>query len=171
MSKSTILSGKTGSNWLEKWFQNLDTNQEEQLINEALKILEFRMLKDTPLLDCPGNVKKFAILKFGMQEQETFNVVFLNVKLRYLETQTLNIGTIDACSVYPREVARAALFANASAVILIHNHPAGCVLPSQADIELTKQLKHSLELLDITVVDHIICSSNLTFSFAEQGLL
>ena len=81
-------------------------------------------------------------------------------------------GTLTATSVYPREVVRAALTLNASAVILTHNHPSGDVTPSRADTELTNTLKKALDLIDVRVLDHVItCNGTTTLSMAEQGLI
>jgi DNA repair protein RadC len=73
--------------------------------------------------------------------------------------------------VYPREVVKAALAANAAAVIFAHNHPSGVAQPSQADELLTRQLKDALALVDIRVLDHFIVAGSQALSFAERGLL
>jgi DNA repair protein RadC len=80
-------------------------------------------------------------------------------------------GTIDGASVYPREVAKKALFHNAAAVIFAHNHPSGINEPSQADKLITEKLKQALNLLDIRVLDHFIIGDGQPYSFAEHGLL
>ena len=80
-------------------------------------------------------------------------------------------GTLTQTSVYPREVAQAALRHNASAVILAHNHPSGIVKPSQADEALTNTLKQTLALVDVRVLDHVIVGSLRSLSMAEQGLI
>jgi DNA repair protein RadC len=79
-------------------------------------------------------------------------------------------GTIDSASVYPRDVAKAALELNAAAVIFAHNHPSGISVPSSADINITRKLKSALELFDIRVLDHIIIGDT-TYSFAESSLI
>jgi DNA repair protein RadC len=80
-------------------------------------------------------------------------------------------GTLNSTSVYPREVVKEALFANAAAVIFYHNHPSGVVEPSPADKTLTTKLKQALDLVDVKVVDHIITAGNATYSFSKNGLL
>jgi DNA repair protein RadC len=60
---------------------------------------------------------------------------------------------------------------NAGSVILAHNHPSGTMQPSRADEMLTQTLKSSLQLVDVKVLDHIICGADGTLSFAERGLL
>jgi DNA repair protein RadC len=68
-------------------------------------------------------------------------------------------------------VVKAALAANAAAVILAHNHPSGVAQPSQADELLTRQLKEALALVEVKVLDHFIIAGNQALSFAERGLL
>lgn len=74
-------------------------------------------------------------------------------------------------SIYPREIAKAALTHNAAAVILGHNHPSGTTEPSAADKRITERITRSLGLLDIRVLDHVIVSTGGSFSFAEEGLM
>ena len=80
-------------------------------------------------------------------------------------------GTIDAASVYPREIVKTALRLNASALIFTHNHPSGIASPSEADKRLTARLKEALSLIDTRVLDHISVAGSSTLSFAENGLL
>ncbi|HIM96036.1 MAG TPA: hypothetical protein EYM53_05455, partial [Gammaproteobacteria bacterium] len=78
---------------------------------------------------------------------------------------------INAASVYPREVVKAALRNNAAALILAHNHPSGVAEPSQADKLITTKLQQALALIDINVLDHIIVGGENCVSFAERGLI
>jgi DNA repair protein RadC len=80
-------------------------------------------------------------------------------------------GTLTQTSVYPREIVKAALAANAAAVIFAHNHPSGAAQPSQADELLTRNLKEALALVDVKVLDHFIVAGAHSLSFAERGLL
>lgn len=79
-------------------------------------------------------------------------------------------GTIDAASVYPREVVKAVLEVNAAAVIFSHSNPSGEAEPSQADRRITKRLTDALALIDVRVLDHIVVGRT-PVSFAERGLL
>jgi DNA repair protein RadC len=80
-------------------------------------------------------------------------------------------GTLTQTSVYPREIVKSALGANAAAVIFAHNHPSGAAQPSQADELLTRNLKEALSMVDVKVLDHFIIAGNQAISFAERGLL
>jgi DNA repair protein RadC len=80
-------------------------------------------------------------------------------------------GTIDGCSVHPREVVKIALAYNAAAAIFAHTHPSGIAEPSQADIQITKRLKEALALVDVRVLDHILIGGMETTSLAQRGLM
>ena len=80
-------------------------------------------------------------------------------------------GTVDEATVYPREIATRALLTNAKAVILTHNHPSGSLNPSKADADLTRRIDDVLRMLDIRLLDHIIVTSDKSYSFADNGLL
>ncbi len=121
--------------------------------------------------DVPQVVKDYLALKLGRQEREVFAVVFLDCQHRVIEYRELFFGTISQTSVYPREVVKAALWLNAGAVILAHNHPSGVPEPSRADEMLTQSLKATLATVDVRVLDHIVVAGGQTVSFAERGLL
>jgi DNA repair protein RadC len=95
----------------------------------------------------------------------------LTKRHQFIACQDLFRGTIDGASVYSSEVLKEALKHNAAAIILAHNHPSGIAEPSQADLDITKQLKKVLDLVDIRVLDHIIVAGGDITSFAERGLL
>lgn len=99
------------------------------------------------------------------------SLFFLDAQHRLLAWRELFHGTLTQTSVYPREVLREALALNAGAVILAHNHPSGLAEPSRADELLTQQLKSSLALLDVRVLDHLVVGRGQVVSFAERGLL
>ena len=96
--------------------------------------------------------------------------MLLDSQHKVLECTVLFSGTIDGASIYPREIVKAALYANAAAVILAHNHPSGQSEPSTADKRITERIKSALALLDIRVLDHIIVGDSC-YSFAQSGEL
>ena len=104
-------------------------------------------------------------------EHELFSMLFLDSQHRVIRFEELFRGTIDAASVYPREVLKAALAYNAAAVILVHNHPSGDPEPSDADRRITKQLKEVLCLIDIRGIDNVVVGSDGCMSFAERGYI
>lgn len=119
----------------------------------------------------PQSVRDYLRIGLGAREYEVFVVLFLDAQHRVLSSEELFRGTLTQTSVYPREVVKAALRANAAAVIFAHNHPSGVAEPSQADELLTRQLKEALAMVDVRVLDHFIVAGRSTLSFAERGLI
>ena len=146
------------------------TSQEDQVIQQALDILQSR-LKRLRALHTPSAVKDYLKLKFTGLEHEVFTVLYMNSQNELIEAVEMFRGTLTQTSVYPREVVKEALKRNAASVILSHNHPSGSPTPSRADEHLTHTLKAALALVDVRVVDHIIVAGALTVSMAEQGLV
>ncbi len=102
---------------------------------------------------------------------EQFKVLLLNRANKVLGIFEVSTGGVSGTVADPKLVFAAAIKANASAMILAHNHPSGQVKPSQADMNLTKKLVGGGKLLEIPVLDHIIDSSEKSYSFADEGLL
>jgi DNA repair protein RadC len=122
-------------------------------------------------LTAPGAVRDYLRLALGARPHEAFLCLFLDARHRVVGVEELFRGTLTQTSVYPREVVKAALAANAAAVIFAHNHPSGVAQPSQADELLTRQLKEALSLVDVRVLDHFVVAGTQALSFAERGLL
>ena len=143
---------------------------DERVIERALAILEKRARAGSALTS-PGAVRDYLRLAIGSREHEIFVCVWLDAQHRVLKFEEAFRGTLTQTSVYPREIVKAALAANAAAVIFAHNHPSGVAQPSQADELLTRNLKDALALVDVKVLDHFIIAGNASISFAERGLL
>ena len=104
-------------------------------------------------------------------EREVFAILFLDSQHRVIKFEELFQGTLDAASVYPREVVKAALACNAAAVILAHNHPSGLPEPSRSDRTLTETLRAALATVEIRVLDHLVIGTEGRVSMAERGWL
>ncbi len=142
-----------------------------QAIMELARRVLSEELCDGITMSAPQAVKRYLQLLFHGKTHEAFVVLFLDIKNRLIASEQLARGTLSQASVYPREVLKAALMHNASAVILAHNHPSGEAEPSKADHYLTNKLQDALRLIDISVLDHIVVAGRHTFSFAEHGRL
>jgi len=105
------------------------------------------------------------------QDREHFVVVLLNTKNRVLGIDQVSVGTLDASLVHPREVFKAAILANAASVVVCHNHPSGDPTPSAEDVRISKALKQAGEIISISVLDHVILTSDSHLSLREEGLL
>lgn len=123
------------------------------------------------VLSSPKDAEKYLHARLGDRQQEVFCCLFLDNRHRVLALEELFYGTINGTAVYSREVVRRALFHNAAAVILAHNHPSGAAEPSQADETLTTRLKEALALVDVRVIDHMVIGDREMVSFSERGLL
>ena len=103
------------------------------------------------------------------KKQEHFYALYLDTRARVIKDKLLFIGTINYSVVHPREVFKEAYLAGASSIILLHNHPAGSVMPSSNDIDTTKKLKEIGDLMGIKVIDHIIIGNDKYYSFYENN--
>lgn len=102
---------------------------------------------------------------------EEFRVLFLDKKNRLLKDEFQARGTVDHAPVYPREIVKQAIAVDASALILVHNHPSGDPTPSTADVEMTKRVVEAAKPFDIVVHDHIVVGRDKVASFKALGLL
>ncbi|MFV0385683.1 RadC family protein [Paracoccus sp. (in: a-proteobacteria)] len=105
------------------------------------------------------------------REIEQFRVLYLDRKNVLIADEEQAQGTVDHVPVYPREIVRRALELNASALILVHNHPSGDPTPSDADIAMTARIVRAASSMDITVHDHLIIGRSRELSFRSEGLL
>lgn len=105
------------------------------------------------------------------RETEQFRVLYLDRKNVMIADEQQAKGTVDHVPVYPREVVKRALELNASALILVHNHPSGDPTPSQADISMTDQINAACGVLGLTLHDHIIIGKAKELSFRAEGFI
>ena len=112
---------------------------------------------------CKANIAHGAV--------EEFHLLFLDRKNVLIKHERQQRGTIDHTPVYPREVVKRALELNASALILVHNHPSGDPTPSKADIAVTRDIINAAKPLGVTVHDHLIIGRGRHTSLRDLGLL
>jgi DNA repair protein RadC len=105
------------------------------------------------------------------QGTERFRCLYLDRKNVLIADEELAQGTVDHVPVYPREVVKRALELNASALILVHNHPSGDPTPSEADIEMTYAIRDAAQVLGLVLHDHLIVGRARELSFRAEGLL
>lgn len=105
------------------------------------------------------------------RETEQFRILFLDRKNVVIADEEQAKGTVDHVPVYPREVAKRALELNASAIILVHNHPSGDPSPSQQDMSMTEQVAAACLAIGVIIHDHVIVGKQEEFSFKTEGLL
>lgn len=105
------------------------------------------------------------------QKKEHFVVFFLDTRNQEIKRDIVSIGTLNYNLVHPREVFEPAVKNLAASVIVAHNHPSGCLEPSDEDLSLTKRLAQAGKLLGIEVLDHVIVTREGFMSFKQKGLL
>lgn len=147
-----------------------------KIIAQALEILERQLFAkgvggDRPVFTSSVPVKDYLCLKLSALEHEVFGCLWLTNHHQLIRYQELFRGTVNGSAVYPREVIKSALAANAAAVVFVHNHPGGSLEPSKADINITRVLTDALRIMEVRVLDHLIVAGMDIYSFAEHGHL
>ncbi len=124
-----------------------------------------------PVLSSWDALLDYCKTALSHQPLEQFRILFLDRKNILIADEEQQRGTVDHVPVYPREVVKRALTLNASALILVHNHPSGDPTPSDADIAMTSRISEAASTLGITLHDHLVIGKGRDFSFRGNGLL
>ena len=136
----------------------------------ALRLARAEVMKK-PVLSSWQALMDYCRASMAYETTERFRILYLNRKNVLIADEVQQKGTVDHTPVYPREVVKRALELAATAMIMVHNHPSGDPTPSQADIDMTKEIKEASEKLGIVLHDHLIVSKGGINSFKEMGLL
>lgn len=128
-------------------------------------------LKQRPIIGSFNTLLDYLAVTMRDEPVEQVRILFLDRKNQLIRDEVVARGTVDHTPLYPREVLRACLDHGASAIILVHNHPSGDPSPSEADIQLTRQIDRALATLDIALHDHVVVGRGRWTSFRELGLL
>jgi DNA repair protein RadC len=143
---------------------------ELKIVEAAALRLSRESMKKKLTLGSFAQVLDYCRSAMAYLETEEFRVLFLDKKNGLLADEVQGRGTVDHTPVYPREIVRRALELNASAVILVHNHPSGDPTPSQADIMMTETIVSVAKPLGVNVHDHLIIGRNGHASFRALKL-
>ena len=103
--------------------------------------------------------------------KEAFVGFYLDSQSKVISREIISIGILNSVIVHPREIFRTAIIRNANAIIVAHNHPSGNLEPSSEDIEITKKLRQSGDIIGIKLFDHVIVSNEGYYSFSDRGKL
>jgi DNA repair protein RadC len=145
---------------LDELKQTKGVGRDKAIALKSAFVLAQRMAQEiqceAPLLDTPQRIADLLREANRLYDVEHFQVLLLNTRRRLIRLEEISQGTLDTILVHPREVFKLAIAANASALILAHNHPSGDPTPSDADIKVTRDLIRAGHLLKIEVLDHII---------------
>lgn len=133
---------------------------ELKLVAAAAARVTKGQVKQRTVLSSWSTVIDYCRTTMAFADKEQFRILFLDKRNQLIADELQQVGTVDHTPVYPREIVKRALELSATAVILVHNHPSGDPTPSQADIQMTKQIAAIADPLGVAVHDHIIVGKN-----------
>ena len=136
----------------------------------ALRLMRSE-LRERPVVGSWDKLIEYCTAHIAHGKVEEFHILFLDRKNVLIKHEQQQRGTIDHTPVYPREVVKRALELQASALILVHNHPSGDPTPSQADIAVTRDIVKAAQPLGVTVHDHLIIGRGRHTSLRDLGLI
>ena len=144
---------------------------ELKIVEAAAHRLSRARVIDRPVISGWRALIDYCRTAMAHKEIEQVRILFLDRKNVLIADEEQGKGTVDHVPIYPREVVKRALELNASALILVHNHPSGDPTPSEADIAMTAQIRDAGKALSIEIHDHIIVGRSGEVSFREAGYL
>lgn len=115
------------------------------------------------------DVFDYYVTELRDKKKELFHILLLDTRYQVIRDVLISMGSLSETTVHPREVLKEVIKESAAAVIFLHNHPSGNPQPSQQDIELTRRLCESCQLMGIKVLDHIVIGEDCFYSFAQMG--
>lgn len=142
-----------------------------KIVGAAARRLARIEVLDRPILSSWDKLLDYCHINLAHLAVEQFHLLFLDRKNGLIADEMQQKGTIDHTPLYPREVVKRALDLNASAIILVHNHPSGDPTPSRADIDITRQVEDAAKAVGIAVHDHLVIGKTGHTSFRAMGLL
>jgi DNA repair protein RadC len=158
-------------------FPDMETTESPLERRQRLQVVRIAMVKDRPILysgerlTTASQVPDAFRTLIGDPDREYFVAFLLDGKNRIVSCNVVSVGSLNQAIVHPRETFKAAVLANAAAIIVAHNHPTGDPTPSREDLEITRRLREAGELLGIRLLDHVIVGDGCYRSFADNGLL
>ena len=145
--------------------------QELKIVEAASQRLMRARVMHRPVLSSWDALLDYCHTAMAHRETEQFRILYLDRKNVLIADEEQARGTVDHVPVYPREVVKRALELNASALILVHNHPSGDPTPSDSDVSMTAQVQDAATVLGITLHDHLIIGKSRELSFRAKGYL
>ncbi|QFS84350.1 hypothetical protein FIU97_16465 [Roseivivax sp. THAF40] len=144
---------------------------ELKIVEAAAQRLARGRVLNRPVVSSWDALLEYCHAALSHKDIEEFRVLFLDRKNVLIADEAQARGTVDHVPVYPREVIKRALEINASALILVHNHPSGDPSPSQADIAMTEEIARAGTALGVTLHDHLVIGKSRELSFRAEGLI
>ena len=142
-----------------------------RLVAAMAQRMLLEQVRAQPLMSNWPQVLDYLNLAMKYEPVEQLRLLFLDRRNRLIADEVQQRGTVDQAPAYPREVARRSLDLNASAVLLVHNHPSGDPEPSRADIDMTREIAAALNAVGVTLHDHLVIGRAGHASFRALGLM
>jgi len=161
--------------WLKK--QGLPDELAEQFslrLKAASNLIHLALqeeIEERTIIATSKQLIEYLRIASGFERIEQLRLIFLDQRSYLIRDEIRQMGTVSQIPLFPREIAKRSLELDASAVIMVHNHPAGSLWPSKSDIKMTGKVKVALSSVDVLLHDHIIVAQNSFFSFESEGLL
>lgn len=161
--------------WLKKQGTPDDLAEQFSLrLKAASNLMHLALLEEIEertIIATSKQLIEYLKITSGFDRIEQLRLIFLDKRSHLIRDEIRQIGTVNQIPLYPREIAKRSLELDASAVIMVHNHPAGSLWPSNSDIKMTNRVKVALSSISVLLHDHIIIAQNAFFSFEAEGLL
>lgn len=141
------------------------------MFSQIRRVYDADKLKQKNHINSTKDAGMFCTNLFLGRIYENFFVISLNSQNKIINTEKLCEGTADETVVYPKSIARIAIQNNAVKIIVTHNHPGGGVDPSTEDISITTQIKTALDVIGVTLEDHVIVADDKYYSFREHKII
>lgn len=140
-----------------------------KLVKEMMQCTLHEQLKEESVIDSPAAMAAYVRSLYVGESNEKIVVIFLDCQHHIIAMQEYQSGVVNAAQLSCRAVAIDALKHNAVALIIVHNHPAGTLRPSYEDIQVTRKLQQSLDLVQVRLLDHLIVARNELYSMKTEG--
>ena len=145
-----------------------------------IKFIEFASQKlswqnlaydDSAFITSTDTLVEYCRCTMGYNEVEVLRLIYVDTKLKVIDTEILQKGSVSSVSINPRDIVSNTLKKNASGVIMVHNHPSGDPKPSHNDIEATKRVKTACDAVGVALHEHLIITPSDYYSFAKNRLI
>lgn len=139
---------------------------EERIMENIISITTIKQVIDKTIkvkvnkIVSPRDVSLLAHSLIGDSDREYFLVIHVSTKNRVNSVDIAHIGSLNTCTIHPREILKGAILSNSAAIVLAHNHPSLDLTPSHEDIQFTKRMQDASQIMGIDLLDHLIVNQN-----------
>lgn len=142
-----------------------------KLVRSAALRLKKTTIENIPLIEKWENVIEYLVALLRYETKEQFRILFLNAYFHLISDELIAEGTINYVAVHIREIVRRVFELNAVAIVLVHNHPSGQLMPSHEDLKLTQKILDVCEAINVTLYEHIIIADGTSINILKSGVI